>query len=297
VDTPPTVHNGFCLAGCHDGYVYALSAKDGRLAWRARVAPAERRMMAYGEIESVWPSVGSVLVHEGAAYAHAGRTSESDGGIAVVAFDPATGVTSWAKAIAPGPLRMNDLLFVRDGSIGWHHVRLDPKTGNAAASAPVSNDASQGGIMDHTWTLVGKRRSGNAFAVGKGNEKKQQTMTDLLAWNDAVVASPAFAAARDKVDGAVGPLKPQDFSWRPGIPGGGQVEAVALSGDAVLYAGRIRDPKAGAPGGFLVVLSASDGKKRAEFPLEAPPAYDGIAVARERVYVSLQNGTVACFGK
>ena len=72
---------------------------------------------------------------------------------------------------------------------------------------------------------------------------------------------------------------------------------MALSGDAVLYAGRIRDPKAGAPGGFLVVLSASDGKKRAEFPLEAPPAYDGIAVARERVYVSLQNGTVACFGK
>ena len=43
-------------------------------------------MMAYGEIESVWPAVGTVLVDEDTVYAHAGRTSESDGGIAVVAL-------------------------------------------------------------------------------------------------------------------------------------------------------------------------------------------------------------------
>ena len=295
VDTPPAVYRGFCIVGCHDGWVYALSAKDGQLAWRARVAPAERRMMAYGEIESVWPAVGAVLVHEGTVYAHAGRTSESDGGIAVVALDPATGATTWARAIAPGPQRMNDLLFMRGGSIGWHHVRLDPKTGGVGAAAPVANDHSQGGIMDGTWTMVGKRRSGNAFAVGKGNEKKQQTMADLLAWSDSIVAAPSFAAARDKAEAAVGPLKQPDFSWRPGLPG--QVEAMALCGDSVLYAGRIKGAKEGAPAGFLVILSTQDGKKLGEFPLEAPPTYDGIAVARERVFVSLQNGTVACFGK
>jgi hypothetical protein len=151
--------------------------------------------------------------------------------------------------------------------------------------------------MDHTWTLMGKRRSGNAFAIGKGNEKKQQTMADLLAWSDSLVAAPSFAAARDKADGAMGPLKQPDFSWRPGLPGGGQVEAMTLCGGAVLYAGRVRGAKEGAPGGFLVILSAADGKKITEFPLEAPPTYDGIAVARERVFVSLQNGSVVCFEK
>ena len=252
-------------------------------------------MMAYGEVESVWPAVGAVLVCENVAYAHAGRSSESDGGIAVVALDPATGATVWGKAIAPGPQRMNDLLCLRDGALGWHHVRLDPKTG--VAGPPAKPTETQGGILDGIWTLVGRRRSGNAYAIGKGADKKNPTWADLLAWNGSLVVAPGFAMAREKADATVGPAKQQDFSWRPAVPNGGQVEAVALCGSAALYAGRIREPKPNEPGGFLVIVSAADGKKAAEFPLEAPPTYDGLAVARDRVVVALQNGTLACFGR
>jgi outer membrane protein assembly factor BamB len=293
VDTPPTVYRGLCLAGAHDGFVYALRAKDGQLAWRARVAPWERRMAAYGQVESVWPAVGTVLVHENVAYANAGRTSESDGGIAVVALDPATGNQVWGKAIGTGPQRQNDLLFLRDGLLGWHHIRLDPKTGGGKPSAPVARDYSQGGIMDGTWTLVGKRRSGNAFGVGK--PATTQASVDLLAWNQAFVASNSFVLTREKADAITGNPKPADFAWRPALPGGAQVEAIALAGNAVVYAGRIT--KGTQVSGFLCVFAAADGKKLAEVMLESPVTYDGLAVAREKIYVSLQNGLLLCFGK
>jgi outer membrane protein assembly factor BamB len=39
VDGPPTIHQGRCLFGCRDGWVYCLRADDGQLVWRSRAAP------------------------------------------------------------------------------------------------------------------------------------------------------------------------------------------------------------------------------------------------------------------
>ena len=61
-DTPPTYVNGLVVFGSADGYVYALRADDGSLAWRFRAAPVDQRMMAWEQIESAWPVHGSVLV-------------------------------------------------------------------------------------------------------------------------------------------------------------------------------------------------------------------------------------------
>ncbi len=91
VDSPPTVHAGLVLFGSADGWVYCLRAADGALAWRYRAAPAERRVVSYGQLESAWPVAGSVLVLDGVAYAAAGRSSYLDGGIFVCAFEPETG--------------------------------------------------------------------------------------------------------------------------------------------------------------------------------------------------------------
>jgi hypothetical protein len=48
-------------------------------------------------------------------------------------------------------------------------------------------------------------------------------------------------------------------------------------------------------GGILWAASATDGRKIASCMLAAAPAWDGIAVANKRVYVSLQDGSVECF--
>jgi hypothetical protein len=91
VDSPPTVWRGHVLFGSADGHVYCLCASDGTLVWSFRAAPAEQRLMAHEQIESVWPVSGSVLVREGVVYCVAGRAMWLDGGLRLLRLDAATG--------------------------------------------------------------------------------------------------------------------------------------------------------------------------------------------------------------
>ena len=91
IDSPPTIHEGRVLFGSADGWVYSLRAADGALAWRFRAAPLDRRLMAYEQLESVWPVSGSVLVQNGSVYCVAGRSAFLDGGLRLLRLDPATG--------------------------------------------------------------------------------------------------------------------------------------------------------------------------------------------------------------
>ncbi len=91
VDSPPTLYKGLAIFGCADGWVYCLKASDGELAWRLRAAPRADKIVSYGQVESVWPLHGSVLVHDGVAYCLAGRNMMVDGGMRLVRVDCATG--------------------------------------------------------------------------------------------------------------------------------------------------------------------------------------------------------------
>ncbi|MHC4330644.1 MAG: outer membrane protein assembly factor BamB family protein, partial [Planctomycetota bacterium] len=91
VDSPPTIYRGLVLFGAADGWIYCLHLHDGQLSWRFRVAPQELNTVALGQVESVWPVHGSVLVEDGVAYAAAGRSSYIDGGIVLYGLDPITG--------------------------------------------------------------------------------------------------------------------------------------------------------------------------------------------------------------
>jgi outer membrane protein assembly factor BamB len=91
IDSPPTVFGRRVLFGSADGWIYCLRAGDGQLVWRYRAAPQDRRLVAYEQVESVWPVSGSVLVLDGVAYAAAGRSSYLDGGIRLVRLDALTG--------------------------------------------------------------------------------------------------------------------------------------------------------------------------------------------------------------
>ena len=96
VDSPPTYHKGLLLFGSRDGWVYCLRASDGELAWRFRDLP-DRKICAYGQVESAWPVCGSILVKDDAssgqavAYFAAGRNSFLEGGIFLYGLDPQTG--------------------------------------------------------------------------------------------------------------------------------------------------------------------------------------------------------------
>lgn len=91
VDSPPTSFEGRVLFGCADGRIYCLRASDGALVWRFLAAPADRRIVSYEQVESVWPIHGSVLVRDGIVHCVAGRSLFVDGGMRLMRLDARTG--------------------------------------------------------------------------------------------------------------------------------------------------------------------------------------------------------------
>ena len=53
----------------------------------------------------------------------------------------------------------------------------------------------------------------------------------------------------------------------------------------------------GRQGASLCAVAAADGRQLAQYELESPPIFDGMIAARGRLFVSLQNGSLVCYGK
>jgi outer membrane protein assembly factor BamB len=293
IDSPPTVRGGLCLTGSHDGYLYAFAYDTGKLVWRTRVAPEERRVVAFGQVESVWPVVGSPLVAGNAGYAVAGRSTEMDGGCAVLAFDPATGATRWARRASATPGRRADVLAWRDNAVAMQRWTFDPASGAMqATSRKEVPDGNLDGLLDGTWTWLGTRRGGK-FPVGK-------LTADVVVWNDARYfgsgpGRKVFAIDRAAADQA-DPKQPT-YAWTWTCPERRQVEALALAADSLVAAGRVWDNDPQKMQGFLVLLGKENGSPGAETLLPAAPVHHGVCVVPGRAIVCLEDGSVACVGQ
>jgi outer membrane protein assembly factor BamB len=96
--TAPTIANGCVYAGSSDGYAYCIEAHTGRLVWRFRGAPADRRISLYGHLSSTWPVLTGVMVQGTTAFFVAGFTPET--GVHVYALDALTGSIVWQNNTA-----------------------------------------------------------------------------------------------------------------------------------------------------------------------------------------------------
>jgi hypothetical protein len=89
--------------------------------------------------------------------------------------------------------------------------------------------------------------------------------------------------------------------WSVSIPI--RARAMVLAGGTLFLAGPpdvvpSEDPYAGLEGrrgASLWAVSAADGRKLAEYPLDGVPVFDGMAAAGKRLYVSTTDGNVQCF--
>jgi outer membrane protein assembly factor BamB len=79
VRTAPTVWEGRVYVGSDDGSVYCLGAEDGKLLWRHRIGPDDRRCLGNGRMISRWPVRSGVVIADGVAYAAAGLFPTSEG--------------------------------------------------------------------------------------------------------------------------------------------------------------------------------------------------------------------------
>ena len=327
LDGPPTIHRGLCLIGSRSGWVYCLQASSGAMVWKLRIAPCDRRICTYGQISSPWPVHGSIPVIDALAYAAAGVHPNADGGIRVVCFKPLTGEIVWKnkfsdlgfdapwpepydprkkrpesnpwRTIRPMEYRHHDLP-VRDGdSIAISRCLFDLKTGKRTLKkASGFYRVKETGVqMPRTAWRYGSVRGLSPVAVFNGRSvfstvpgMKKMFRLDFdkngKFNSDWVRISPEDEKARLRFS----TLKL--FRMAP--------EWIVPSNDspnhlnrAMMVAGEnLFTVRAS---GLLTVRSVADGKVILERKLDRV-AWDGLAAANGRLFVSTAAGKVICLG-
>jgi hypothetical protein len=100
----------------------------------------------------------------------------------------------------------------------------------------------------------------------------------------------------------LGGKKAPAWTWSADL--GMRPRAMLLAGEIVFLGGMptAADPAElsaayeGREGGLLWAMSAGDGSKLAEYELQTPPVWDGMAAAGGRLYFSTYDGRVRCMG-
>ncbi len=286
IDTPPTIHDGLCLFGSHDGWVYCLRANDGQLVWRYRAAPSIRRIIAFGQLESATPLAGTVLVQNGLAFVAAGRAPDADGGIRVCALDPHSGKVVWSEIVSDGYFGQSDYL-VGDGThVYLSNRQFDPETGKSKSVEKGDSwlRGGKAGLLETSWTrmsLALRKNIHDWTYSGTTGHLLSFTESDIIGYRSTWTAGELFSTG--------------DNNWKMPTEQPLQVEAMIAGSNAVAVAGPVdRNDDAA---GFVRILAEADGTSMVEFPLPSPPIVDGLAAASGRIYVSTRAGTLICLGE
>ena len=322
IDSPPTISGGLCLFGTRNGAVYCLRTSDGALVWRFGVSPRDRRIFSYGQIESVWPVHGSVLVDSGKVYFAAGRSSSSDGGIRLYALELKTGKVLSKTDVASGGDRgrtdriwrqvLPDILSLQNSAIWMRGMGLDK---NLRSVKDAVHLFAPRGFLDDTWWHrtywiygteigggythwpdVGNRSPAGrllAFDGGKliyGYGRMAYRMGGGHVRQDMTKDYKLFAEVLDPAPAT----KKRRIKWTAQLPF--VARSIVLTRDALLVAGG-KSPTESAeshgPGSFWVA-SREDGSKISACALPAGPVLDGMAMTDAGVFISTIDGTVVC---
>lgn len=316
IDTPPSVFQGLCLFGSRDGRVYALRTTDGALVWRFLAAPNDRRMVAHGQPESLWP-VTSALIHSGRLFAAAGRAPDADGGVVLTALEPASGKVLWRKTLNEGLGGQSDVLTSDATSLYLLGHEINPLTGETrrlydpdgkpdapetyflirAKEAERFLASSHYGLADATWTRNGlaRRKNMQTWRYGGASGLLMAFGGSGIAGYQNLTVSDSSKADRsvNRIEYAAG----TNASWAVSFGQFTQVDAMALGSNSLVAAGPKDWKRASDKQGFLHAYARQDGARQSDVTLPAPPVYDGVALACGKVYVAADDGTLKCFGE
>ena len=328
VDSPPTYYRGMVLFGSNDGWVYCLRAADGAMVWRFAAAPQDRRIGAFGQIESAWPVHGSVLIQacpelaerDDVVYFAAGRSSELDGGIYLYGLDALTGELRCQTRL-DGPhynisnisqnyqlpmgalpdilqgdgrlIYMRELAF--DGKLDKQELR--PRQASERVS-PKSTFLDNSYFKRTPWSFGGADNYARLIVHNEQTAYFVRMFDSLRGLDPNVYFTPGkegyLLFAVDRETGK------QTWAERIAV----RVTAMVATGSVLFVAGPPdvvdrQDPLGaleGRKGAILLAVDAATGEVTGKYTLPSPPAFDGLAAAAGRLYLTMQNGDVACFG-
>ncbi len=299
----PTIYGGMVMVGSNDGYVYALRAEDGELVWRRRAAPSERKIMVHGQLESVWPVSGGVMIFDGIALASAGRAADADGGIMVHGIDPASGEFVWSRRIEETSYGVQEPLVSDGVHVYLLSQRLDPRTGeHLEGSGDIPHlRGGKVGLLESSWTFfthpLRKGQSTQSWGKVDGQVMAAAGGT-VYAFQIDAGGDRMWSAPRTNGGGVVvaQAADAEEVSWSFDIESPAQVEAMLLSPDHVFISGPTnRAERDGA--GYLAVLSRGDGQQVTRLDFVSAPVHDGIAAANDSVFLTLRDGRIVRLGR
>jgi hypothetical protein len=163
---------------------------------------------------------------------------------------------------------------------------------------------AKSGFLDDTyfkrtpWSFAGNANYGRLIARDNRQVYYVRMFDSLKGLDPTVYFTPGqkgYLVFGTDTKGTKGP-------WMERVPV--RVRAMALANDRLFLTGPpdVVDPKdplgafEGRKGALLYSIDAQAGKKIAEYALASPPVFNGIAAARGRLFLALEDGSVACFG-
>ncbi len=303
---PPAVDDGRLFVGSGDGWLYAFEAATGRLLWRFRCAPAERKINCYGQLTSNWPVASGVLVDRGIVYAAAGIANYD--GTHVYALDAATGRIRCQNNTSGQLGGVDKSLGVSvQGHLLLHKDRLYLAGGNVVSPAAYQLEDGQClNTPEDQWDTKAPRGSelfvidGNVVAFDQAMYAPKEYhpasyfASDFRQVDSADVVIRSTGGNIVRIDSATQGEKPRSLWASDEFE---RVAAMALGENAVLVAGRLPSPDSSNQSRYsLAALAIEDGRTLWSRSLPTMPGSWTLALdSASRIVVALQDGRVWCF--
>ncbi|MFZ5831332.1 MAG: PQQ-binding-like beta-propeller repeat protein, partial [Planctomycetota bacterium] len=182
------------------------------------------------------------------------------------------------------------------GRTAW----FDPRTSGYTLYAGTYGEAAKAAAKEKAAADAKAAAAEKAGADAKATKRSGKKAAAKAAAATEAQAKKATAAKKRKAQAAASNVAPSTKLWTSSIPLTGK--AITVAGDVVFVAGTpvifpeddLAAAYEGRMGGVLWAASTADGEKLAEYKLDAPPTWDGLAAANGMLFVSLADGRIVC---
>lgn len=290
--SPPTYYNGALYLGCNDGWAYCISSNDGKLIWKFRAGPNNKRIIAYNQWESIWPLVGSILVHDNKVFLAAGRHTGLDSGIFTYALNPESGDIIWESKLKSTAYL--DIFVLQDNVLRLGFNIIDSKTGEPISkkntkqflspgiSSPFDNNVYANRtswvyekVVGQLLTIRGENVVGFTSFTSEDLESRKYEMNTPNQGQFKLFTGNLEGRGDSK---AVLPIRP---------------DGIVLAGDIIYIAGQ--EDQYPAKQSVLLTYDLKTSKELSRITMIESPVFDGVIVANEKVFISTKEGRLICF--
>lgn len=304
---PPAVAHDRVFVGSADGCVHAYEAATGKPLWTFRVAPEKQRILVYGTLISRWPVAGGVVVRNGVVYAAAGIAHYD--GTYVVALDAVSGrlkasntTSGVLSAEVNGGVSLQGELFIANNELrfqggGVYEVaRYDLETLKCLNEPKAQITAQFYTAFYPYYPEYGKYVS-LEHACRDGRYLTHDASYEGNRFTNLALEEPAPGQSRVQKDMARwSSFRNQKRAKTIWVDSGNRrFTSLIVSEPRLLAAGH---PEGATDRPFLAALDIATGTDLWRQSLPALPVKGGTALDRSgRIYATLENGQLVCFGE